>query len=283
MFPPMTQLPAETLTIEGPDALAFAHAQLGSHVNELAVGAWQWSAWLNPQGRVRTLLQLMRTGEDTLLALLRGGSAEALAKALAPYILRSQAKVSAHPMRALIDAPALSTGRMLVDGDELTLGMGDYAMRIVAGPVNAPQQWRRHAIDAGHPWLPDNALDRLLGPALSSGELGATRLDKGCYPGQEIVARMHYRGNCPRHLRRVHGDVALPAGCPLSVDGNNVGMILDSVETGQQTRALAVMRDATPLGQITVRIGETGENVRIYSSLVHNTAPKQGIDGHNEN
>jgi len=279
----MTQLPAETLTIEGPDALAFAHAQLGSHVNELAVGTWQWSVWLNPQGRVRALLQLMRTGEETLLGLLRGGSAEALARALAPYVLRSQAKVGAQPVRALIDAPALAAGKLSTDGDELTLGMGDYAMRIVAAPVDAPQQWRRHAIDAGHPWLPDNALERLLGPALSSGELGATRLDKGCYPGQEIVARMHYRGNCPRHLRRVHGDVPLPAGCALSMDGNNVGMILDSVRTGSQTRALAVMRDATPLGQITVRIGETGENARIHSDLIHETTRKQGTDGHNEN
>lgn len=279
----MTHLPAETLTIEGPDALAFAHAQLGSHVHELAVGTWQWSAWLNPQGRVRALLQLMRPREDAVCALLRGGSADALAKALAPYLMRRRAKVSAHPVRTLTDAPALPSGQLIAGDDTLTLGMGDYSMCIEVDAAETPQHWRCHAIQAGHPWLPDNAIDRLLAPALSCGALGATRIDKGCYPGQEIVARLHYRGGCRRHLRRVQSDMPLPAGGPLSVDGNNIGMILDSLHDGQRTMGLAVMQDATPGGQITVRAGETGENIRIISNLMHASDTESAAENPNEN
>ena len=69
---------AETLLIEGPDALAFAHAQFSSNVQSLAIGAWQFSAWLNAQGRVRALFHLARLDEQRLLLLLRGGEAAAL-------------------------------------------------------------------------------------------------------------------------------------------------------------------------------------------------------------
>ncbi|HET7267247.1 MAG TPA: folate-binding protein [Oleiagrimonas sp.] len=272
----MSRLSAETLTIEGPDALAFAHSQLGSHVHELAVGTWQWSVWLNPQGRVRALLQLMHPRENTLLALLRGGSADALAKAIAPYLMRAKATVTAHPVRTLADAAPLPSGAMHANDDALTLGMGDYAMCIVPASDDVPQDWRRHAIEAGHPWLPDNTLDRLLAPALRSGELGATRLDKGCYPGQEIVARLHYRGGCPQHLRRVQSDAPLPAGCPLSVDGHNIGMVLDSVRSERHTVALAVIRDTTPAGEITARVGDTGENSRLVSALMPSSTKRTG-------
>ncbi|MBW8073846.1 MAG: folate-binding protein, partial [Metallibacterium scheffleri] len=85
--PPPT---AEMLEISGDDATTFLHAQLSSDVRVLEAGRWQWSAWLDAQGRVRALLQLARVDDTTYLALLRGGAAADMAAALGRYVLRAR-------------------------------------------------------------------------------------------------------------------------------------------------------------------------------------------------
>ena len=66
---------AELIEISGADAIAFAHAQFASDVAGLDVGAWQWSAWLNAQGRTRAVFALLRVAPDHLLLWLPLGGA----------------------------------------------------------------------------------------------------------------------------------------------------------------------------------------------------------------
>lgn len=239
----MHPLRAETLSIHGPDAVAFAHAQLTSNVRELPVGAWQWSAWLNPQGRVRALLQLARTNGQHLLLLLRGGSASAMATELQRYVMRSKVTIVAHEPRQLLDADPLPEHGLRLDDDDLVLGMGSHGMRITT-EAGQSQQWRLAAVEAGQPWLPASALDSLLAPALSLRQLGAVSLDKGCYPGQEIVARLHYRGGCKRHLWQIESDTVLAPGSSLACAGETLGLVLDGAADADGTfQALAVLRD----------------------------------------
>lgn len=264
----MTTLPAEILTLEGPDAVAFAHAQLASDVRALDTGTWQWSAWLDPQGRVRALLQLMRPQEEQLVALLRGGTAAAMAAALAPYVMRRQVNLTAQAPGALQDALPCATGTLQHEDNDMILGLGDYAMRITPDSARTAQAWRLQAILAGHPWLPDSALGTLLAPSLSLPELGATNLDKGCFPGQEIVARLHYRGGCKQHLRRITSDIRPWPGSTLSVDDTNVGMILDSAPAVDGNyQALAVMRDTVAGGKASARLGSHPEKCIFINAI----------------
>lgn len=242
----MRRLPAQTLSLEGPDALDFAHAQLASPVRALQPGTWQWSAWLSPQGRVRALLQLACLEDRHLLLLLRGGTAAHVADELKRYILRSRVRVTALEPRALDDAPACPEHQVREGADGVTLGLGDHGMRISTGPGPADgiQQWRDKAIRRGQPWLPDSALDTLPAPALSLRQLGAVSLDKGCYPGQEIVARLHYRGGGKQHLAWVEGARDIVPGGRLFADGKSVGIVLDSLAVDAGTwHAQAILRD----------------------------------------
>ncbi len=246
----MHRLPAQTLSLEGPDALDFAHAQLASPVRALQTGTWQWSAWLSPQGRVRALLQVARLEDRHLLLLLRGGTAARVADELQRYVLRSRVRVAALEARALDDAPASPEYQAISDGTGgLTLGLGDHGMHISTRPgtTDGTQQWRDKAIRRGQPWLPDPALDTLTAPALSLQRLGAVSLDKGCYPGQEIVARLHYRGGGgKRHLAQVEGTRKIVSGSPLFMDGKPAGIVLDSmaIDAGSW-HAQAVLRDSS--------------------------------------
>lgn len=237
-----TPLPAETLLIEGPDAAAFAHAQFSSKVDALAIGQWQFSAWLDAKGRVRTLFHLARLDQERYLLLLRGGSAETMADSLRRFVFRSKLKLTALPTRALTTGDARPMNTISQDEDCLSLGCGAHSLDIVA-TRNPDDAWRLLQLRDGWPWLPDSALDALLPAALSLQRLQAVAVDKGCYPGQEIVARLHFRGGHKRHLHRGTLSQPMPVGETLRIDEREVGCVLDVVVDDDRIEALLVLSD----------------------------------------
>lgn len=234
--------PAETLLIEGADAKAFAHAQFSSKVDALAIGQWQFSAWLDPQGRVRFLFHLARIADDTLLLLLRGGHASAMADALRRFVFRSKITLTALPQRALAIGPALPMHAISHDAEELSLGCDTHSLRITAAD-HGDDAWRAPQLHAGWPWLPAQALDDMLPAALSLQRLQAVAVDKGCYPGQEIIARLHFRGGHKRHLHHVTLSHPVNAGDVLRSDDREVARVLDVIVSDDRIDALAVMTD----------------------------------------
>ena len=233
---------AETLLIEGPDALAFAHAQFSSNVQSLAVGAWQFGAWLGAQGRVRALFHLARLDEQRLLLLLRGGDATTLGEALRRYVFRSRLTLQPSPWQVVATGAALPLHTAHVASNAVALGCGSHSLQLVADGTG-DEHWRRAQILLGWPWLPASALDVLLPPALSLHRLQAVAIDKGCYPGQEIVARLHWRGGHKRRLCNVRLTRNAIAGDILHRDGNDIGVLLDVVDDGNNIDALAVLND----------------------------------------
>jgi len=250
-----TPCPAETLLIEGPDALAFAQAQFSSNVQSLAVGAWQFSAWLNAQGRVRALFHLARLDEQRLLLLLRGGDAAALGEALRRYVFRSRLTLQTSPWRALGTAAAFPLHNLRIESDGIVLGCGTHGLRLAAGDAGDETWWSLQS-QLGWPWLPTSALDALLPSALSLHRLQAVAIDKGCYPGQEIVARLHWRGGHKRHLCKLrisHG--ALP-GDILHRDGKEVGVLLNIVDNDDENDALATLNDDATSENTTLQLDD---------------------------
>jgi folate-binding protein YgfZ len=233
---------AETLSIEGPDAFAFAHTQFSSNVNALALGQWQFSAWLDPQGRVRALFQLARVADDRLLLLLRGGAAAQMSDALRRFVFRSKLTLTALPPRALATGAALPVHHVQVDAETLWLGCGTHSLQITSAGTGE-DGWRLAQLHEGWPWLPEQALNEMLAPALSLQRLQAAVIDKGCYPGQEIVARLHYRGGLKRHLHSVTLSRVARAGELLRIEGRDAGRLLDVVITDASIEALAVISD----------------------------------------
>lgn len=250
-----TPYPAETLLLEGPDAIAFAQTQFSSKVSSLVIGQWQFSAWLDPQGRVRALFHLARLADDRLLLLLRGGSAAALVDALRRFVFRSKLTLTALPPHALVTGPAQSVHTIHGEAETLSFGCGMHSMQITAED-GGDDAWRLPQLRAGWPWLPAQVLNELLPPALSLHRLHAVAIDKGCYPGQEIVARLHYRSGHKRHLHSAFLSQVASAGEALRLDGREVGYLLDVIDTDAGVEALAVLNDD---------VAEQAENGRLNS------------------
>ncbi len=208
---------AELVELAGPDARAFAQAQFSSDVTRLQTGAWQWSAWLDAQGRVRNVFALLRADDERLVAWLPLGAARTMAGELGRYVMRSKLSIGAledwrllaltAPMPAPMQVQALDAGWTLaLPGATRTLALLPAAATLEADadPHAAHlARLRLEAITAGLPWLDASLSGEFVAPALGLDRLGATSLDKGCYPGQEIVARLHYRGGNKRHCRRL--------------------------------------------------------------------------------
>ena len=232
---------AQLVHIDGPDAIAFAQAQFSSNVLALPNGQWQFSAWLDAQGRVRVLFHLARLADERLRLLLRGGDAEPMVDALRRYVFRSRVTLTASTAQYIATGAALPAHIVDVHGDIVQLGCGTHSLRI--NNETPDNDWRYQQITQGWPWLPLDALNEVLPPALSLHRLGGVSIDKGCYPGQEIVARMHYRGAHKRHLHRVTLSRHVEAGTVLRRNEREFVRLLDVMPQQNSAEALAIIAD----------------------------------------
>lgn len=206
------------LILEGPDARGFAQAQFAANIEHLAVRHWQWNVWLTAQGKVRFLMHLADPGDGRLVAVARGGDVDAACAALARYRLRAAVTLAVQTFAGYAGEP-MASGVAIPDADSIALGYGERSLVLrptssAAGDAvdtTAERIWRLGDVRAGWPSLPDGE-PQWLPPALGLEHRGAVAFDKGCYPGQEIAARLHYRGGHKRCLYHLHGSTGLPCG-----------------------------------------------------------------------
>jgi folate-binding protein YgfZ len=235
----------QCIAMQGVDARRFAQAQFSGDVDALVPGSWQWNAWLTARGRVCALMHLTDPGDGRLLAVLRGGDAETLRTMLAGYLFRLRATLTVETFTARSGGPVPS-GTVEREADSLVLGYGPRSLRLdrlSGSPVDADarDRWRLADIRQGWPNLPAGE-PALLPPALGLERLHAVAFGKGCYPGQEIAARLHYRGGHKWRLCRLRGPALLPLGEARDVAGATVAWVLDVVGSGAGVEALATVQ-----------------------------------------
>lgn len=236
--------PAEIIQLAGPDAGTFAQAQFCNDVSRLAVGDSQLNAWLTPQGRVRRLFHVVRADETRYLLLLRGGNAADVLPTLRMFVLRL--KVHVEHLTGWHWAEAAVTTQPRADDLGITLpDSRRLILREGAAVDGIPfMETLSRDIEAGLPWLPDHALEQLLPSWMAFARLRAISHDKGCYPGQEIVARLHFRGGGDKRVPvRLYSPAPLTGATELRDGGNEAGLLLQWVALPDgSSRALAIVR-----------------------------------------
>lgn len=231
------------LSVTGDDATAFLHGQFTNDVESLPEGAAQWSGWCSAKGRLlATFLLLRRT--DGYLLMLPAEIAAAFAKRLGMFVLRSKVKVADAGGTTARLAFAGKTAAVIVarewgftpdpmrsvEKEGATCIALDAERFVVLAPVeSAPVLWERLAANATpagadawawsliHAGVPvvTAATQEAFVPQMANFDLvGGVSFRKGCYPGQEIVARTQYRGILKRRMALAHleSDVRPAAG-----------------------------------------------------------------------
>jgi len=243
------------ISITGRDAAAFAQAQFMNDVAALAVGHWQWNGWLTPKGRVIALFALLKIEAGTVLLIVLDVDARELTAKLQRYLFRSKVEIVVSPgcfASGSFSAP--STARMSAlavnadQGIELDMGGagGARTLRIaaeaVAGDENQLIRWTAFDIEHGLPRMDVSQTEQWTPQQLSLSRLKAYSVRKGCYPGQEIVARTHFLGQAKRSLVLFDSDQPLRPGSEVHEDSTTHGTIVSAAGG----LALAVMPPVKP-------------------------------------
>lgn len=258
-------LERDFLRVGGPDALAFLQGQLSQDV-DIEIDSSVWSLLLQPQGKVVALLRVARLGPDEFTLDTDGGWGEAVSERLNRFKLRVKADVEPLAWRCVAVRGAASHEAV---GEAAALSADwpgwpgvDLAGENVEPPEDVPicsvESYEALRIEAGVPVM-GLELDENTIPAEAGVVERSVSFTKGCYTGQELVARIDSRGgNVPRHLRGlvVAGDEVPPPGARVAADeGKDVGRVTSvahSTELGAPIALAYVGRSVTPPADVVV-------------------------------
>jgi folate-binding protein YgfZ len=250
--PPTALTGFGVLAVSGADAAAFLQAQTMNDVQALAAGQWHWNGWLTPKGRVVALFALLRAAPDRFLLVLPDVPADELRVALQRFVFRSKVALATSGLIAAAGPahPDARGGVAADEGDAFALAIdGERTLWLLSPDRTAPPSpavdaaWRAADIATGVPRLGAAQREAWTPQMLSLERLAAYSLKKGCYPGQEIVARTHYLGHAKRGLTRLRGD-GLAEGDPVLADGHAAGTVICVTVAGDEALAV-IAADAT--------------------------------------
>ena len=240
--------------MNGPDAASYLNRMVSNEVEALDVGGSCEALLLTPKARVIATMVVWRRSDDDFLLLTEPGSGERIARELLRSRFAAKCEIALEEHRSMV---MLGGEPLATDRHELGLPTTDYGVAAVelvdaeppreATPIDE-SELERLRILARTPRLGRELDDRVM-PAEAGLEERAISFTKGCYPGQEPVARLHYRGHPNRGLRVLALDGGeLPAyDAELSLEGKVVGRVTSAAPDPEHgVVALAYVRREVP-------------------------------------
>lgn len=195
---------------KGTDAGDFLHNQLSSDILGLADGQCTLACYCEPKGRVLSLMLVGRVAEGYVVILAKSLH-EAMVKRLQMYVMRAKVEI------AVLDDYGVAGSNDSTTSASTTSAGSPFACLnlpqsgqsyIVAEATTLPAEdivqqdvWKHAELQSGISWLGSDTSGEFLPQFLGFDQIGAVNYRKGCYPGQEIVARTHYLGKVKRHPR----------------------------------------------------------------------------------
>jgi len=236
-------LPRDFLRITGPEATNFLQGQLSQDLEGMEPGTARLSFLLQPQGKVDALVRVTWLSDDEIVLDVDGGSGERVRERLERFKLRVKAEIDSIEWRCLaIRGPRsheMAEGHPQLVNDwpglpGVDLVGPESVVHVPAGVrVCDLQAYEAVRIEAGVPVM-GRELDEKTIPAETGIVDRAVSFTKGCFTGQELVARIDSRGgNVPRHLRGVVvlDNVLPPTGATVVVGDKQVGTLTSVAES----------------------------------------------------
>lgn len=257
------------IVFSGADAETFLQAQLSCDVGVLGNRKSTYGSYCTPQGRILANFLLWRAEAEYYMQL-PASLCASIQKRLSMYILRAKVKATDASARYVTlglagseaarvvkdvfgDAPAAAHDVMHAH-DATLIRIGVDRFEIVALSESAPRvrdalkphanegdesTWQWFDIRAGIPWITPPTQEQFVPQMVNLDVIGGVSFSKGCYPGQEIVARAHYRGQVKQRMHLVH----------IATDGAvEPGDKLCSADMGSQASGMIVNAAAAPEG-----------------------------------
>lgn len=270
---------------EGPDTAAFLHGQLSQDVQNLPQGQAKHAAYCSAKGRMLADALMFRPSPEQFLLLLDAEVLPATLKRLQMFVMRAKAKLS--DVRAdcalvgLAGAEAIAKlGTLPTQAYEvgtlpersflvrlpdvlgcvraIWVGPSDQVSALLAQqPVLALDDWRWLEVMSGIPHIETSTVDQFVPQMVNFEVIGGINFKKGCYPGQEVVARSQYRGTLKRRLHLAHTEAQAKAGQEVfsaEDPGQPAGLVVNAapVPGGQGSSLLMELKLQHAMSQLTL-------------------------------
>jgi len=254
------------LTVSGEDASSFLQGQLSNDVNATQASAGQLTSLNSAKGRVIAMIRLVRT-DAAICLVLPAALADSVAAHLIRFVLRARARIAQTPNRiyglvmegapapaatdlAIIALPGNAALHLAIDLDPTR-----QTPRIADGSAISRQQWEQLEIEAGIPEISAATRERFVAQMINLDLLGGISFTKGCYVGQEIIARAHHLGRIKRRMALFRTTAEAAAGDPVWAGGRQVGSVVRStVIAPGRSLLLATL----PVGAVAPGLGQDG-------------------------
>ena len=274
------------IRVAGEEAKSFLHNQLTSDVNHLGTEVVQHSAWCSAKGRMVASFVVWREGDDYLLEL-SADLVPAIAKRLQMYVLRAKVTVapggdetvllglSGPQAAAALVAAGLPVPELMkslpceggtvvrIEENRFHVAVSSAAAPSVWQKLTAKAQpvgvvaWRWLDIQAALPVVTEATREQFVPQMANFERIGGVSFHKGCYPGQEIVARTQYLGKVKRHLYRLKANEGMAAGDELfsaAAPDQSCGMVMTAAPAPDGSfEALAVVMEMAAEAGVSLR------------------------------
>jgi len=234
------------LRVSGPDRLSWLHSLTSQHLTGLPSGRWTEALVLSPHGHVEHDIRLVDDGQATWLHIEPG-----TASALVAYLdsMRFMLRVEVEDVTASYAVLTVVPSAGIEAAEDRLVGRDSLVAAVDEQTLAGHDAWEALRVAAGMPRLGFETDHRTIPHEV--GWIGpAVHLDKGCYRGQETVARVHNLGRPPRRLVLLHLDgtseTLPPPGTDVTVDDRSAGFLGTAVHHAELGPiALAVIKRST--------------------------------------
>jgi tRNA-modifying protein YgfZ len=255
---------------QGADAASFLHGQLTQDIQQLDAGSARLAGYCTAKGRLLASLVVWRAGADELLLACSADVLPATLKRLSMFVLRAKCKLSdASASLALYglagaaaaewigaQAPAAVWQCQDIAGSHLIRlpDAEDQARFLCAAPVDAPapalpalsgEAWAWLEVTSGVARIVDATVEKFVPQMVNFELVGGVNFQKGCYPGQEVVARSQYRGTVKRRAFVFAADAVAKPGQEVFHSGDAeqpAGMVINAASLAGAHRALVEVK-----------------------------------------
>lgn len=270
---PLTYL--AVLTVSGKDAAKLLQGQITCNVNDVNETKSSLAAMCNPKGRAIATFLLVKKA-DAFLLVLPVELLETVKKRLQMVVLRSDVKITdatdeycllglcvpdkpVQSFATAIEQAIISVNFPSLTNRKLLIADANNAIRFWTEQVDrqgfcmaGSDDWRYLDIISGIPWLTTETSEEFIPQMLNLDKLGGISFNKGCYTGQEIVARTHYLGKVKREMFLAECQTSVPPGPNSTIvnrdsDGQEeVGKVLLAQQNGQNCKMLIILQTTEP-------------------------------------
>ena len=285
--------------VDGEDAAAFMQGQFSNDINNVTASTGQLTSYSTPKGRMLAIFYICMR-DDSYHLVISKDIAEAVIKRLQMYVMRSKVTIKQSSNSLLFgicndnDATVLNLLKLTAPEKDYQVSLNDSLLCMGITSVNTRylvignellseqvnqldpnvidvftnSYWQWQDIMAGVPNI-TSATQEAFVPQMANMELiDGVSFSKGCYPGQEIVARLHYLGNASRRMFRVETEHECNIGDDVYSEGSeqSVGKFLSAIKQSENSyTGLAVLRvEAVNKGQLMTG-SSTGKRLKIKS------------------